>query len=208
MRHRTRYWPAAIFLIAVACADGTGPGATIDDTEAADIVLDADAMASSILLDHVLFAGFAGFAAESDIAIASADVRQFSRQRDCPLGGSISVAGQVERTITDEATEFSASASGSWNACVRGTRRSDRTHTIDGSFAMSAFRRYVDRRPSGPQTASKSGSFTVTRSDGESRTCEFDITSTRYPDENKRVVVGTICGRDVNREVSWRHADG
>ena len=205
MRHRIRCLPAAIFLIAAACADGTGPGATIDDTEAADIVLDADAMASSILLDHVLFAGFA---AEGDIAIASADVRQFSRQRDCPLGGSISVSGQVERTITDEATEFSASASGSWNACVRGTRRNDRTHTIDGSFVMSAFRRYVDRRPSGPQTASKSGSFTVTRSDGESRTCEFDITSTRYPDENRRVVVGTICGREVNREVSWRHADG
>jgi hypothetical protein len=197
--------PVLALLVAGACSDGLGPADAIDDNEAADIVLEADAMAGGILFGQVLLVGFG---ADSDITIASGDVREFSRERDCPLGGNITLSGQIERTITDAAVEFSASASGSWNGCVRGHRRNDHTFTIDGTFAMSAFRRYVDRQPSGPQTASKSGSFTVTRDDGASRSCEYDVTSTRYPDEHRRTVVGTVCGREINREVTWNPSDG
>jgi len=197
--------PVLALLVAGACSDGLAPANAIDDDAAADIILEADAMAGGILFGQVLLAGFD---AESDITIASGDIREFSRERDCPLGGNITLSGQIERTVTDEAVEFSASANGSWNGCMRGNRRNDHTFTIDGTFAMSAFRRYVDRQPSGPQTASKSGSFTVTRDDGESRSCEYDVTSTRYPDENRRVVTGTICGREINREVTWNPSDG
>lgn len=204
MRHMRLMAPAVI-LLAAGCADGTGPASAIDDTETADIVIEADAMAGSILFGQVLLAGFD---AGSDITIASGDIREFSRSRECPLGGSISVTGQIERTITDEAAEFTASASGSWNGCVRGHRRNDHTFTIDGTFAMTAFRRYVNRQPTGPQTMTKSGSFAVTRDDGESRSCEYSVTSTRYPEENRRVVQGTVCGREINREVTWSPSDG
>jgi hypothetical protein len=205
MRNTLRCAPLAALLVLGACSDSTGPADLIDDDEAADIVLEVDAMTGGMLFEHVLLRGFG---ADGEIGVASGDIREISRERSCPLGGSVTMSGQVERTVTDDAVEFSASASGSWNACVRGTRHNDRTFTIDGSFQMSAFRRYVDRQPAGPQTTTKSGSFTMTRSDGESRSCEYDITSTRYPEEQRRVVTGSICGREVNREVSWRPSDG
>lgn len=205
MRHHFRYSPVAVLIIAGACSDGIGPAGTIDDATAADIVLEADAMAGGMLFDHVLFMGFGP---PSGPAMTTDGIREFSRQRDCPLGGSMTMAGQIERTRTDNVAEFTSSASGSWNACARGNRRNDHTHTIDGTFAMSAFRRFVDRQPSGPQTMTKSGSFTVTRADGESRSCTFDVTSTRYPEENKRVVTGNVCGREINREVTWQRSDG
>jgi len=205
MRHWIRVLPATTLLLVPACADSIGPATAIADEDATDIVVEADATAGSILFGQLLLAGFDGM---SDITAAGGDVREFSRSRDCPLGGTITVAGRIERTITDQAADFNASATGEWNGCVHGSRRNDHRLTVDGTFSMSAFRHYVNRQPSGPQTLTKSGSFTVTRDDGESRSCEYSVTSTRYPEEHRRVVKGSVCGREIDREVTWSPTDG
>jgi len=207
MRNLIRLAPAAaLLLVAGACSDGVGPNDLIDDTEAADIVLEADALTGSIIFGQVLLGGFG---TTGDITVSSGDIREFARSRECQLGGSISVAGTIERTVTTDGAEFSASAEGAWEGCVRGNRRNDHTHTITGTFSVVAFRKYdAEHRPVGPQTTTKAGSFTVTRDDGESRSCEYNVTSTRLPDENRRTVVGTVCGREINREVTWSPSDG
>ena len=207
MRNLIRLTPAAVLLlVAAACNDSIGPNSLIDDTETADIVLEADATAGSIIFAQVLLGAFGD---AGDITVSSADIREFSRSRDCPLGGSITMDGSIERTVTADGAEFNASAEGAWNDCMRGNRRNDHTHSISGTFSVVAFRKVDgDRKPVGPQTTTKSGSFTVTRDDGESRSCDYNVTSTRLPDENKRTVVGTVCGREINREITWTPSDG
>lgn len=193
-------------LVLAACGESLAPNGTLSDEEAADIVLEADATAGTIVFGEMLLGGFPF---EGGIAVNGADVREFSRSRDCPLGGTITVAGQIERNRTDAGADFHATAEGAWNDCKRGNRRNDHTFTVVGTFSIESFRKVdAERKLVGPQTTTKKGSFTVTRDDGESRSCEYDITSTRYPEENKRVVVGTVCGREINREVTWSRSDG
>lgn len=199
--------PGLVALLTVAaCSDNMGPMGALSDEEAADIVIDADATAGSIVFAEMLLGGLAF---DGGIAVTGADIREFSRSRDCPISGNITVSGQVERNRTDEGADFHFTAEGAWNDCKRGNRRNDHAFTVSGTFSLEAFRKVnAERQPVGPQTTTKKGSFTVTRDDGESRSCEYDVTSIRYPDQQKRVVTGTVCGREVNREVTWSRSGG
>jgi hypothetical protein len=113
------------------------------------------------------------------------------------------VTGTLERSRNDAGVvEWDVSGSGEWADCAR--RRREITRTIDGQFEFESHRKRQNGEPVGLQTSHKSGSFTWTRSDGKSGSCEFDITSTRNPDEGTRTVTGTICGREIDRTVEWR----
>lgn len=182
-----------------ACEDGTGPNEAFDADAAAEIALETDEIIGEILLDQIMV-----FAASPEFALTanSADTRTFSRSRPCRDGGSIEVNGTVERTRGDDGVvEFEATGQGKWLECAR-TRR-EITRTINGEFTVEAYRKLVNGQHSGPQTTSKEGHFTWSSSTGNSGECDFSITSTRLPDEKVRIVEGTVCGREVHREVTW-----
>jgi hypothetical protein len=187
-----------------ACDDGLGPNDGMDVETAADIALETDAMAGEIVFGQLLFVGFG---ADPGLSANGEEPRSFSRSRPCPAGGNIELNGTIERTAHgDGVVEFEAAANGKWNACAR-TRR-EITRTINGEFSLESHRRIVNGQAAGPQTSTKQGHFTWTSSNGKSGECEFNVTSTRFPEEGKRTVQGTVCGREIDRTVSWRRNDG
>ena len=189
-------------LFALGCADAAGPVDGFDAEDAAFVALDTDAAAGGMVFDLVGVgpALRAGRGEEGD----------FSRVRDCPDGGTISLEGSATRTENGEGiVTWTLAANGAWDDCTHTRARGDRavTTTIDGRFQLSAERRHDGRVPVGNQTMSKSGSFTWTRTRGdESRTgtCEFDVTSVRNPDARQIRVSGTVCGREIDRTIEWR----
>jgi hypothetical protein len=81
------------------------------------------------------------------------------------------------------------------------------TITVNGSAHWEVERRQVNRLPDGPQTSHYFGSTSAVRSDGEQRSCEYDITIVRNPDTHSRTLDGMICGTEVHRTVTWSHGE-
>jgi hypothetical protein len=194
---------ALVALLAAACSDGTAPDAAIDADDAAAIALDTDAITGEIVFAQMLLGGFS---ADDGISIQSADTRDFSRSRNCPAGGSVELDGTIDRTGERGNFQFDVSATGTWIDCAHARR--DVTRSVNGSFTFTAHRSIVDGQFDGPQTSHKAGSFAWSASNGNSGECTFDITATRYPDLNQRTVQGTICGRSIDRTVTWNRGDG
>lgn len=188
------------------CADsGLGPAENLSTEEAASLVADIDAMTGGILLGQMMFGGFG---LGDGLGVNSGDVRQFSRERECPLGGTVTLSGEMERTRLGEGVvEFRASANGTKTDCARQVRN-DLTLTVNGTFSLEAYRKQVNGQPVGLQTTSKKGQFEWARSDGKTGACEYEITSVRNPETGKRTVTGTVCGREINREFNWRKGEG
>jgi hypothetical protein len=198
MRKATVLALALVVAVASGCEDATGPDDGLDLEALAAMALEADEL-TGLLIDDVFLGAFAG----GDIGVAAADPRPFSRTRECPAGGSLTVSGQIDRTRNGEGTvEIDVTGAGTWAACARVRR--DLTVTVDGAFTFEAYRKRVNGAPVGPQTSHKAGSFTWTRSDGKSGECSFDLTSTRNPDAGTRTLTGTMCGREIDRTVEWR----
>jgi len=185
-------------LAATACSDGTGPASAIDAAEAAAIALDADAMTGEIVFAQMLIGGFG---ATTGLTTQSADPRDFARSRACPAGGSVDLAGTIDRSGERGNFQFDVSASGSWSNCAHVRRNV--TRTINGSFTFTAHRSVVHGQLDGPQTAHKAGTFSWSDSNGNAGECSFDITTTRLPDLGLRTVQGTICDRVIDRTVQW-----
>lgn len=203
---RTTKWLIPMLAIAVAAAAGCsdqGPGdGQLSAQEAAFIALDTDGMAGEMILGHIMLFGGMGFGSDNTVA----DERTFSRSRPCPAGGTVSVEGSAERTRGNGVIEWTFEASGAWNACAH--TRNEVTITKTGTWEQTAYRKVVQGDFAGLQTSTKRGSFNWTKSTGESGTCAFDITSTRNPETGTRTVKGTVCGREINREVTWKRGDG
>jgi hypothetical protein len=199
----TRGWTAA-FLAGVtlaACGDDLGPTTELSSLDLITIALDADIVTGAILNDqiHVIGTLFGDGAA---LTVNAGDVRTVSRSRECPGGGNVEVSGSVERTrVGDNAFEFAFNSTGAQNECVH--LRGERSVTITGHFTMTASWRREAGQPSGVQNTHRFGSFTWTRGNGATGTCEFDITSVRDPRNHTRTVTGTMCGREINRSTRW-----
>jgi hypothetical protein len=202
---KSQMWiTASLIALTTACSDGLGPNDAIDAEEAASIALDTDAITGDIIFGQMVLFGFGAELAQS---AGGGEPRTFSRTRPCPAGGSIEVNGSIERTVTGERTmEFDASAEGKWNACAR-TRR-EITRTIDGEFSITSHRKIVNGQAAGPQTTTKEGHFTWSTSNDKSGECEFSVTSTRFPEEGRRTVQGSVCGREIDRTVTWSRGEG
>lgn len=185
-----------------ACSDDLGPDRGLDPEDAALLAVETDALTGAMILaqlDHFS-------SASAGISVNALDEREFTRSRDCPAGGSVTIAGVAERTVTDGVAEFTLQANGVWDDCARA--RGSRMLTIDGHFTLEAYRRRANGEFSGLQTTTKSGEFTWTRGNGESGECAFSVTTTRNPETHSRHVEGTVCGRSFERDVSWQRQEG
>lgn len=189
--------------ISIGCQDPAEPAEGPSANELAELALDADAF-TGLMIDGLLVA--IGFGAGSDApGVQATDPRSFSRERNCPAGGTLSVEGRIDREASGEGVvEIEVSGSGAWHECARS--RGDRTLVIDGAFTFESYRKRVNHQPVGPQTSSKQGSFDWTRSDGRSGHCDFQIESVRLPDAGRIEISGTMCGREIDVTRPWpRH---
>ncbi|MGH7500337.1 MAG: hypothetical protein ACREL7_01130 [Longimicrobiales bacterium] len=187
-----------------ACSDSLAPDAAFETDDAAAVAIDTDALVADIILTQI---GLFVIGAGAEPSVNSSDERSFSRTRDCPAGGSVSLNGTAERTISASGVaEFTVTATGEWIECARS--RGERKLTIDGSFSVEAHRSRLNGEFVGIQTTTKNGEFTWTRSNGESGSCAFSVTTTRNPETHSRHVEGTICGRSFERDVTWSRGEG
>jgi hypothetical protein len=185
-----------------ACSDDLGPGDGFDAEDAALIAVETDALTGAMILAQLDNFGIGS----TNLGANSLDEREFTRTRACPAGGSVTITGAAERTVTDGVAEYTVQAEGVWDECARA--RGSRMLTIDGTFHLEAYRRRANGQFAGIQTATKSGEFTWTRGNGESGTCAFSVTTTRNPETHTRHVEGTVCGRSIEREVTWQRSEG
>ncbi len=211
--HRTRNrFPvvalAALALVAVGCSDdGTvAPTAASGELSAqmAEITLEADLIMEALLGSHMVSPAVSA----SSSGVAAAVVTEefsFSRTRDCPAGGEMTVEGQMTRTWDSETHTMEGSFSGSRTMVDCAFHRGEYTITINGAATWEATRRRVNGRPDGPQTTHIAGEFHAVRSDGEEKTCSFEVTIVRDPDAMTREMTGNFCGDFFRRVVAWHH---
>jgi hypothetical protein len=129
--------------------------------------------------------------------------RSFTTTRQCPGGGSVTVAGTT-RGETDRATRslsLETNATRTENACAIPARRAGgATLTVTGNpnVAIRAVHKVVNGEPSGPQTVTQKGAFKWSSSDGRSGSCSVDLTSTVDFAARTYSVKGTMCGQTVD----------
>jgi hypothetical protein len=128
----------------------------------------------------------------------------FTRTRACPQGGNVTLAGTSTQT-SDPATHSGSnvfSATRTENACAFSTDRG--TITINGNpNTQLSSTQCWSNGVRGVRTATKVGSFTWTRSNGRSGTCNVNVTATWTPATQTLHVVGTICNRTVDVTRTW-----
>ncbi len=201
----------ALTLVGCSGADdvvrgGGGSGTTLA-SQMADVALQSDLVTEQILNSE--FAAMDAVASQTTgEGGGSGTVTQditFSRSRSCPLGGEVSVQGSIHRTWNAETRVMEAEASGSRTRTECMFANDEFTFTVNGSSSWDASRRRVEGVPDGPQTTHYFGSWHVARSDGEERSCDFDITIVRDPSTHTRTIDGVICGTTVHRSVTWSY---
>lgn len=143
--------------------------------------------------------------ASPDVAgTATLDIRSdgstFERTRACPMGGSVTVSGTVERAI-DRASQsgtLAVNAKRVENACAV-QQRNGITVTITGKPSTSlTVTQSFNKGVPGVLTQTQKGAFAWTRSNGKSGTCALDLTSTFDPATRTVTVKGAFCGRVVD----------
>ena len=196
--------PLLCTLIALGACDqaATGPEASeITVAEASALAVGFDDIGMSIL------DGLSGGALFSTSSSSSAEPRaidvQFNRTYACPKGGSVTIAGETKGTVDREARSLNTMTTATktqtncaWEA------RSGTTITVSGSAVLTASRKIENGKPSGIQTTTQKGSFTWTRSTGETGTCTVDLTSSFNPDTRTHTVSGTLCNRQISNSRS------
>lgn len=205
----TKRWGVAAGIVclglAVSCNHGTvaptGPAEGTLSSQMATIEMEADEALDSVL-DFELSAAEAASASGLSAATTTIDV-SFDRTRSCPAGGQIRWQGTLHRTWDSETRTMEADFSGTRTLTDCAFVRAGLTIVVNGSSEWEAHRRKVNGRFDGLQTTRVSGSYHAVRSDGEERSCSFEILIVRDPTTRTRTLEGTICGTTVRRVVTW-----
>lgn len=212
MRTRILQLATVATLVGVAACAETSTGTMepgLDMAEANALAPQMDGLSHLALDEHLLMLN-AGLYAGGPGMVGPADV-QFAVTRTCPLGGNVTLAGTVRREVNRETLTVTShlNATSTPAACTYALRDGV-TIAITGNphIAIEAHRRRVAGRPSGVQTMTHRGSFTWSRSTGESGTCAVDITATVDPEARTRTVRGTFCGRTIERRITWNTTTG
>ena len=194
---------AAAALFAAGCEkNATAPvEGTLASADAAMLAEELDAITGVALSTQIgsfmLFASAPGNAAPLPVD------RSFTTTRQCPGGGSVTVAGTTKGEM-DRATRslsLETNATRTENACAIPTRRAGgATLTLTGNpnVAIRAVHKVANGEPSGPQTVTQKGAFRWSSSDGRSGSCTVDLTSTLDFASQTYSVKGTLCGQTVD----------
>ena len=196
---------SALFL--AACGDSvTAPDEQLSEEDVQFLAQEVDAMIMG-LLDDIFGAGTAGPAGAAGLA-ATPHVQTFSfeKSRSCGGGGNVAIAGSGTRTWDREAATYDVESSGTKTRTDCAHVRGDMTVTVNGSGAWTHERHWLNHAPTGDWITTFAGDFAWAKSSGESGGCSYNLTSTVDTAANTRTLVGTYCGREINRSRTWRHA--
>ena len=201
---------AAVLVLTAGCNDGTmsPAGGTDSQTLAgqmADVALESDLITEQMVGDEL---DAMESATEPRSGEGSGTVTHdvtFSRTRTCPLGGQIQLEGSIHRTKDFATGVMEAEAEGSRTRTDCAFQRREFTIVVNSSAEWDKFRRRIDGVPDGLQTSHYAGSSLAVRSDGEERSCEFEVTVVRDPETHTRTLDGMICGTEVHRSVTWSY---
>ena len=193
---------AALVALTAACEQGsTLPGAEgITRAEVESIAPDYDLLGAAVVDGF----GLPAFSISGEgVAPAAATVTStttFSNLRNCPQGGTVTVAGTITRTFDRETRSGTqqSTATRTENACAfRG--RGGATITLNGSpnVQITSSSGFTNGVPEA-RTMTQKGAFTWQKSTGQSGTCTVDLTSTFTPATHTHTVKGTFCGHTID----------
>ena len=193
-------------LLFTACESGTEPVPQLEDADAELLSAEADAMLSGLLND--LFGATAAASTVEGPALASfVTTWSFERTRTCRAGGSATLTGEGSRERDSDAGTLDHEASGTKVRDGCGFVRGDVTITVDGSGEWTHERHFLDRAPTSTWITTWVGEFDWAKSTGQSGSCSHDLTATIDTEANTRTLVGTHCGREIDRSRTWRAQD-
>jgi hypothetical protein len=197
---------AALALLALAACSSDTTGATADGLSASEAQELASSMATNTgdaLSDAFGSPGFdrvAGETVNRDVTVTET----FTRTRNCPKGGTLTVAGTRTGTVN------AATKTGTWNetgtrtdaACAHEVRSGD-VVTVTGApnVAIASSHSRTAGVP-GTWTHTEKGAFDWARSDGKTGHCTVDITSTFDPAAHTYHTSGTLCNRTFDKTVT------
>lgn len=210
----------AAALLTGACGhSATGPaGATLSAAEARDLATTVDGTGDTVVGDQTAQLDASPATTPlADIAATgspAADVltasTTFHTQRDCRLGGSLTVDGQIDHTLDTSTHTLTADfqATFTHDHCVRNVRGTDITITGAPNLQLAAHRQRVNLVLTGLQTLSLTGSFTWEKPDGTSGTCDVDIQGKLDPSTHTRTIDGTFCNTEIHQTLTWNGTSG
>jgi len=198
---RKPLFSAALAALALAACDGASP-------TGGDPAMDAaEAQSAAATWDEVgafMMDGFMGPTAStapvSDASFATA-TSQFTRTRECPVSGTATLQGT--RTVEHDAATNNGSmqmtATRTDAACTMNARRGGGTISITTTpnVQVTVSQAWTGGQP-GTRTATHKGSFSWTRSAGQSGTCAVDLTATFTPATRTYTLNGTFCNHTVS----------
>lgn len=197
---------AALSLAATACdQSATAPGEGLSPAEKQALAVQAGAQDASMLGSF----GSPSFSLSPEeggaLAAVITTTTTFTRTRTCPLGGSVTLAGTITHTRDRETRSGSHTfnATRTENACVF-EGRGGATITVNGNpnTVITASHSVTDG-VRGVGTATKKGSFTWSKSTGQSGTCNIDLVSTWDPATRTYTLKGTFCNQTIDVTRTW-----
>jgi hypothetical protein len=130
---------------------------------------------------------------------------EFHIERDCPAGGKVVIDSNFSFE-TDQATGLLHSewdSEQTFHGCTFASQQNGKTHTSDGTISTTGHAVHEPPAQSGgvarllENEVHQVGRLTFTY-DGESRTCDIDVTVTIDADEGTARVTGLQCGKRID----------
>lgn len=205
-----------IALVAGACSgSGTGPTrATLSADESQALAATMDTENNTVLGNQTgrldTSPGLSPVSSQSEgipglRATVLSSQTTFHTQRDCRLGGSMTVDGDISHTYDTDTHTLTADfqATVTHDGCVRNIRGTQITLTGNPNLQLVAHRERVNGVPTGLQTWSLQGSVSWTKADGTSGTCDIDIQGQLDPAAHTRTIDGSVCGHTIHESLTW-----
>ncbi|HEV3049926.1 MAG TPA: hypothetical protein VGX50_06445 [Longimicrobium sp.] len=192
---------AALAALALAACDGSptaGGDLAMDRAEAENAAAVWDAV-GAMMMDA--FVGPTSSAAPADRPSFATATTEFTRTRECPAGGTATLQGT--RTVNHDPATNSGSmqmtATRTDAACTMDARHGEGTISITSTpnVQVTASQTWSGGQP-GVRTATHKGSFSWTRSTGQSGSCTVDLTATWTPATRTYTLNGTFCNQTVS----------
>lgn len=207
MKARTVIVAGVTLAFLAACDSSTAPSTGIDAPDANQLANDVDDLTMTALGTAGVSALAPSFSVSpsdatdqlAPLASVSTINRTFTNTRACPAGGTMTITGSVTGTSDPVAKNLSitTTATKTDTNCAFNTKHGVATLNGNPNVTITGTVNIVAGKPVGPQTLSHKGSYTWARN-GNSGTCNVDVTSVFDPTAGTFTVTGTMCGRTVN----------
>lgn len=193
-------------LVLSACSDTTGPqGGRLTRDES--LVFMANILATS---EGAMIGSLSDVSGSTSAKVAGSVPVEFTHSHEatyqCPSGGTLDIAFELEGMVDEEAGSLEADLTGSHthNACAFPHNDVIFTVTGDPNLVFTASIGAENGAPSQPFTFTLDGGITWTASDGrEPGSCSIAIDAVTDFAAKQRTVVASICGHTFNDTFSW-----